>query len=107
MTNWQRLSCLAIAFSGLVSISNGQTTNGSINGTITDPSGSAVGGVQVQVTNKQTGLQRSAMSGDNGAYTIPQLPPGTYDMTVQKAGFATESRPGVQLLVNQSATLDF
>lgn len=107
MTNWQRLSCLAIAFSGLVSVSNGQTTNGSINGTITDPSGSAVGGVQVQVTNKQTGLQRSATSGDNGAYTIPQLPPGTYDVTVQKAGFATENRPGVQLLVNQSATLDF
>jgi hypothetical protein len=85
----------------------GQTTNGAMNGTVTDPSGSAVGGVQVQVTNKNTGTQRAVTTSDNGAYTVPQLPPGTYDVSVQKCGFASENRSGVQLLVNQSATLDF
>jgi hypothetical protein len=64
-------------------------------------------GVQVQVTNADTGEQRSATSQDNGTYTIPQLPPGRYTITVEKQGFAKETRSGVQLLVNQSATLDF
>ncbi len=103
----QRLSCLLASALFLIPAAFCQTTNGSINGTITDPSGAAVGGVQVQVANKDTGLQRTAASLDDGRYTIPQLPPGTYDLSVQKAGFAPENRPGFQLLVNQSATVDF
>jgi hypothetical protein len=103
----RRLSSLAVFFACLAPISFGQTTNGTISGTITDPSGSAVGGVQIEAANKESGLRRTAASLDNGTYTIPQLPPGTYDVSVAKAGFATENRLGVQLLVNQSATLDF
>src|SRR5277367_4882572 len=84
-----------------------QTTNGSIGGTVTDASGAPVQGVQVQVNDKDHGMQRTAMTGENGTYTIPQLPPGTYDLTVTKTGLATVNRTGVQLLVNQGATLDF
>jgi hypothetical protein len=101
------LGCFALTLSVSTVSLLGQTTNGSIGGTITDPSGAAVGGVQVQVTNTDTGLQRSATTLDNGTYAIPQLPPGMYDLTVQKAGFATEDRKAVQLLVNQAATIDF
>jgi hypothetical protein len=103
----QRLGCLFLALFAAAFASWAQTTNGSINGTITDPSGALIGGVQVQVTNKGTGFQRTATTSDNGSYTIPQLPPGTYDITVQKTGFATENRSAVELLVNQNATLDF
>lgn len=103
----QRLSCLVPVFSLLVGSLSAQTTNGAMNGTITDPSGSAVGAVQVQVTNKNTGAQRTVFSSDNGVYTVPQLPPGIYDVSVHKNGFATETRSAIQLLVNQSATLDF
>jgi hypothetical protein len=85
----------------------GQTTSGSIAGTITDPGKASVAGVQVQATNRDTGLQRSATSLEDGAYVIPQLPPGRYDITVQKVGFAKEERRDVELLVNQSAVLDF
>jgi hypothetical protein len=85
----------------------GQTTSGSMTGTITDPGKASVGDVQVQATNKDTGLQRSAKSLENGTYVIPQLPPGTYDITVEKVGFAKQERHDVQLLVNQSVTLDF
>ncbi|HVW84851.1 MAG TPA: TonB-dependent receptor, partial [Bryobacteraceae bacterium] len=84
-----------------------QTTYGTINGATTDPSGSAVSGVRVQVTNKDTGLQRTATSSEAGTYTIPQLPPGTYDVSIEKTGFSKETRSGVQLLVNQAVTLDF
>ncbi|HSU31241.1 MAG TPA: TonB-dependent receptor [Bryobacteraceae bacterium] len=107
MTLAQRLSCLAVAGCVLVGTGAAQTTSGSITGTVTDPSGAPVSGVQVQASSKQTGLQRSATTIENGTYKIPQLPPDTYDVTVQKAGFAKENRPGVQLLVNQSATIDF
>ncbi len=103
----QRLSCLSLVLFAAAFAAWAQTTNGSINGTITDPSGALIGGVQIQVTNKGTGFQRTATSSDNGSYTIPQLPPGTYDISVQKNGFATENRSAVELLVNQSATLDF
>lgn len=107
MTLLRRLSSLTILLCGFVAASIAQTTNGTITGTITDPSGAAIGGVQVQVTRQDTAEQRTATTADNGTYIIPQLPPGTYNVTVEKQGFATESRPGVQLLVNQSATLDF
>src|SRR5271170_6148664 len=84
-----------------------QTTNGSIGGTVTDASGAAVEGAQVQAIDKDHGVQRTATTAENGTYTIPQLPPGSYDVTVQKTGMATVNRTGVQLLVNQSATFDF
>ncbi len=99
-----RLALASLLAAGLVL---GQTTTGAFAGTITDPGGASVGGVQVQATNKATGLQRSAVSLDNGTYTIPQLPPGRYDITVEKAGFAKEDRRDVDLLVNQSANIDF
>ena len=103
----KRLGSLGAIFSVCAVLSVAQTTNGSISGTITDPSGSSVAGVQVTVTGTDTGLTRNATTLDNGTYNIPQLPPGTYDLSVQKSGFATEDRKGVQLLVNQAATIDF
>jgi hypothetical protein len=92
---------------GFVAGLNAQTTNGTITGTITDPSSAAVGGVQVRITNQDTGDQRTATSQDNGSYIVPQLPPGRYSITVEKQGFTRETQTNVQLLVNQSATLDF
>ncbi len=103
----KRLCVLFPALLSLVISLSAQTTTGSINGTILDPSGSPVAGGQVDVTNKETGLHRSAQSSNNGTYIIPRLPPGTYDISLQKQGFATTNRTGVQLLVNQNATIDF
>ncbi len=103
----RRLGRLLLPVAALACICLGQTTTGSFNGTVTDPSDAAIGGVQVQITNKETGFQRSSITGGNGTYNIPLVPPGTYDISVQKSGFATTTRNGIQLLVNQSATLDF
>lgn len=106
MTNDRPWSLLLIA-AFLAGSLSGQTTNGTITGTISDPSGAAVGGVQIIVSSPETGFQRTATSLDNGSYVLPQLPPGTYNIQVSKAGFGKENRPGVQLLVNQIATIDF
>ena len=66
-----------------------------------------MGGVAIQIAGADTGLQRTATTLDNGTYTIPQLPPGAYSITIEKSGFAKQTRKNVQLLVNQSATIDF
>ena len=105
-SRWICSSCLLLLLAVAVRLS-GQTTNGSINGAVLDPSGSGVGNVQIEVTSVDTGLHRTAKTSDAGTYSVPQLPPGNYDVSAQKQGFATESRRAVQLLVNQNATLDF
>jgi Carboxypeptidase regulatory-like domain/TonB dependent receptor-like, beta-barrel len=84
-----------------------QTTNGSITGRITDPSGAVIPAAEIDVTNEGTNVTRGAKTDATGSYIIPQLPPGLYSISVKKEGFATQIRTGVQLEVNQSATLDF
>jgi hypothetical protein len=100
-------SLLFVFWVAFLPTSYAQTTNGAVTGTVTDPSGSAVAGVQVQVKNQETAEQRTATTIENGTFIIPQLPPGRYDIVVEKQGFAKESRTNFTLLVNQNATLDF
>jgi hypothetical protein len=102
-----RLSRLILAVSLLAGYLPAQTTTGSITGSILDPSGAAVGGVHLEIVNSDTQLHRSATSSDNGSYTVAQLAPGTYDVSIEKAGFASEIHRGIRLLVNQNITLDF
>src|SRR6202051_2569110 len=75
---------MAIVFS--VS-SNAQTFRGTILGTVTDTSGGAVSGATVSVKNTGTGLLRVVTTGDDGSYSAPELPIGTYSVTVEKSGF--------------------
>jgi len=88
-------------------LANAQTVNGAFHGTITDSSGAAVPGATVQVKNPGTSLIRQAVTTDVGFYTITQLPPGRYDVTVSKEGFQTTQQAGVDLQVNQDALLNF
>ena len=84
-----------------------QTTNGLMTGTITDAAGAVVAGAQVNITNQGTSELRTTTTDANGYYIVPQLPPGIYNISIKKQGFATVDRPNVQLQVNRSATLDF
>lgn len=84
-----------------------QTTTGLITGTVIDSSGAAVTDAQIAITNEATGQVRTATTESNGIYSVPLLPPGTYAITVRKQGFGAETRNGIQLLVNQSDTVDF
>ncbi len=65
----------------------GQEYRGTITGTVTDPSGASVPGVQVQARNVDTSAVSSAATNDTGAYTIPFLLPGTYTVTATVQGF--------------------
>src|SRR5215831_14717914 len=75
------LGCLVCARTDLC-----QTVTGSFKGTITDSSGALVPEATVKATNTATGVSQETISRPDGTYEIPSLNPGTYDITVTKAG---------------------
>ncbi len=83
-----------------------QTTYGSIAGSVTDPSGSAVTEAQVTLTNLGTSEKRTQNTASDGLYLFPNLLPGRYSIDIEKAGFKKYSRPDVVVEVNQSAHID-
>ncbi|MBS1854614.1 MAG: TonB-dependent receptor [Acidobacteria bacterium] len=78
--------------------------NAAMTGTVTDPSGAVIGKAAVTMTNQDTQVKRSAVTDDNGRFTIPSLPPATYQVTVEAAGFKKFVR-AVTLLADQSGSL--
>ena len=99
-----QLGIVALVFSGWT---RAQTTSGLITGTITDSSGAVMPGAQVQLTNQATGVQRNAVTDSSGYYSVPELQPGVYDVSVSRDGFATQKLSNVHLEVNQSEALNF
>ena len=83
-----------------------QAINGTIRGRISDPSGAAVAGADVTVTNTATGFTRSITTGDDGYYVLPNLPLGTYSVTVKKSGFQTLNTTNVSLAAGSEAVVD-
>ncbi len=83
-----------------------QVQNGQFSGTVTDPSGAAVPNAKVTVSNAATGLSVTATSNATGSYSIPELPPGTYKITVEASGFKTFSNVGVTLNAGVIAHVD-
>jgi Carboxypeptidase regulatory-like domain/TonB dependent receptor-like, beta-barrel len=105
------LSGLAILLIALVLLPAGafgqsQAINGTIRGRVSDPSGSAIPMASVTVVNNGTGFKRTVTSNDSGYYVIPNLPLGTYTVTVEKDGFAVLKAPNVVLEAGREAVID-
>ena len=83
----------------------GQTAQ--VGGSVQDSSQSVVAGAVVTAAHVETGVKRSTVSNESGYYTIPLLPPGSYRVTVETAGFRTITRSGIRLEIGQVARLDF
>src|ERR1039458_8040086 len=84
----------------------GQAT-GSISGTIADAAGAAVPGAKVTVTAPTTGLSRSSRTNEAGAFTIPLLGVGNYNVQVEQTGFQTATAQDIRLQVDEHRELDF
>jgi len=85
-----------------------QTTvaQGSIQGSVTDPSGAVVGGAKVTITNKATGQVVSTTSSSSGTYSSGGLIPGDYEVRVEAKGFKTVALPVVvQVAVTASGNV--
>jgi hypothetical protein len=85
---------------------HGQAT-GSISGTVTDVTGSAVPGAKVTVTAPATGASRSSTTNDSGEYTVPLLGVSDYTVQVELAGFQTAKTEGIRLQTDEHRELDF
>lgn len=84
-----------------------QNITGTILGTITDPSGAAVPGVYVTITNQSTNESTRAVTDQLGRYQVPYLPPGQYQVIASHAGFKTFIRRDIILQVDRRLILNF
>lgn len=98
-----KLSALGICL--LAGLAHGQGF-GTITGSVTDPTGAAIPSVTITVTEVATGQVRTAVSGQDGYYTLNAINPSTYKINVDQTGFKRFSQTDIVLLANQSLTLN-
>jgi len=101
---WTLLAALLFALQVVLSA---QTATTSLRGTVFDPKGAVVSGATVSIANPASGFTRSTKADGEGAYQFLELPPATYEVTVNATGFAPLKQAGVQLFVATPATVNF
>jgi hypothetical protein len=84
----------------------GQGITGSITGTVTDPTGAAIPGATVTITEVATNSVHTIQTSDAGTYTVPQLPPGQYSVKVDKGGFGSYQQNNITLSIDQVEKID-
>src|SRR5438105_6189061 len=94
--------CFALMVGSLAA----QTFRGTILGTVTDPSGAVVSGAKVTIKNVNTGLERTTQTSADGSYSVPELPIGTYTVTVTQSGFQTAVTSNVVVDVSAERRVD-
>jgi hypothetical protein len=77
-----------------------------VNGYVSDPSRSVIGGAHVTLTNLSTGISQEATTDDKGYYRFPLVPVGTYRLVTAADGFQKNALEGIILSVGQEARLD-
>jgi carboxypeptidase family protein len=70
-------------------LARAQSPAATLGGTVLDENGAVVPAVEITVLNLSTAVQRHALTGGEGAFVVPLLPPGRYTLTAQRDGFAT------------------
>jgi len=101
-TRLSLLLCLLLVSASLFA----QTFRGTILGTVTDPQGAVVPGAKVTAHNVDTGLQRTTETSADGSYSLPELPIGTYTVTVTQSGFQTAVTSNVAVNVAAQKRVD-
>src|SRR5262249_8989159 len=83
-----------------------QETRGTILGTVHDSSGGVIAGAEVTVTDAATNVSTKVSSNESGAFEVPYLIPGTYNVSVNAKGFKKVVRQGVVVNVGSRANID-
>jgi hypothetical protein len=96
------LTVCAVCLPGLA-----QSTAGRVLGSVSDPSGAAVAGATVLVTDVNRGTSRTLTTDEAGAYVAADLTPGTYKIHVEAKGFKSVERPSVLIEVASDVRADF
>jgi hypothetical protein len=99
-------SFFALILLGFSQVLLGQAVNGTLLGTVTDPSGAVVGNAQVMIILVGQSLEHTSVTNESGNFTEPNLPPGMYTVTVVAKGFKKETRENIALETNTTARVD-
>ncbi|MDH4065088.1 MAG: carboxypeptidase-like regulatory domain-containing protein, partial [Acidobacteriota bacterium] len=97
---------LLVVATALPTAAQSQAINGTIAGTVKDESGGTLPGVTITITNVDTGVVRSAVTGVEGTYSVGLLPLGTYQVRIELAGFKTVERTGVTISAGRTAVVN-
>src|SRR5579875_1043348 len=82
-------------------------TSAAVSGTVQDASGAVVQSATITATDLDEDISRITITNAAGRYTLPLLPPGSYEIRVAKQGFEEAVRTGIHLVVGQNASIDF
>jgi hypothetical protein len=106
---WQPVVSLVACFVFFAAIGRvaAQNPTATLVGTVLDPAGAAVEGAQIEVRNAGTNETRKAQSDMKGEFTLANLAPGTYDVTVSMDGFRTLRETGLELQLDQEARMQY
>ena len=89
-----------------ISFGQAQSNAADLRGYVRDQQGAVVTNAAVTARNTATNIARAAITNDEGLYEITNLPPGSYDVTIEASNFKKASLPAVQLTIGQRADLD-
>ncbi len=103
---YRKLLLSGILFLLVAGVVRAQEDRAAVTGMVTDPSKAAVRGASVKLDNRATGFHREVLSNDAGAYLIPGLPIGVYDLQIAKEGFSTGRYTSLELAVGQTRTIN-
>jgi hypothetical protein len=98
-------ACLFVALMLIPAYATAQAT-GAIAGIVTDASGGVLPGVTIDVTSRDTGQSRNAVTGVDGFYTIALVNPGVYQVKATLNGFRTTVRDTITVVVNETVRAD-
>src|SRR5437868_3684732 len=102
------LAVAGLAWVGpFVSRGYGQALSGSLVGDVRDASEAAVPGAAVTLRHSVTNQTRNAVTNSSGGFSFLSLPPGDYEVKVEKDGFRSAIRPSVGVAVNSVSRADF
>lgn len=90
----------------LQAVAQTQAINGSIRGRVTDAAPAPIPQAKVDVLNAATGFTRTVETGGDGYFVVPNLPLGSYSLTVQRTGFETQHHTGIVLDAGTEAVID-
>ncbi|HXY49463.1 MAG TPA: TonB-dependent receptor [Terriglobales bacterium] len=104
---WLSACGLFLVLAGATAFAQGVGSSGRIRGTVIDASGALLPDTAISIAAPQTGFQRSVVTDSSGQFQTTGLPPASYEVTAQRAGFSTEIRKGIVVGVGQTVTVDF
>ena len=97
---WRGIA-VTLLLMGVLQLAHAVDVNARISGTVTDPQGAVLPNIKVTLTNEATGVKQDVATLANGSYLFPEVPVGTYTITVTASGFKTYTAKGIVVTIDQ------